>query len=179
MANNLDSSASSSSSLSLNARLLILGIAFLGWMCAGVQLSITSLAMRSAAIDLLSRTDKIDLDRFNELNKIQADAISQKTEPAFSATDKQQLTHWKELAAQWFGWYQCALLFGAAAGGFVFGRLGDRIGRSKAMAASILCYSLMSGATYFCSITIATVDTSIYHLHGRRRYVAQWCDISF
>lgn len=118
-------------------------------MCAGVQLSITSLAMRSAAIDLLSRTDRLDLARFNELNKIQADDISQDKKPDFSANDEQQLTHWKELAAQWFGWYQCALLFGAAAGGFVFGRLGDLIGRSKAMAASILCYSLMSGASYF------------------------------
>src|SRR5437660_11394753 len=35
---------------------------------------------------------------------------------------------------KWFAYYQCAFLFGAAAVGLVFGRLGDRIGRSAAMA---------------------------------------------
>jgi MFS family permease len=50
--------------------------------------------------------------------------------------------------AQWFGWLTCAFLFGAATGGYLFGYLGDRIGRAKAMAASILCYSLFSAATY-------------------------------
>ena len=32
--------------------------AFLGWMFAGVQMSITALAMRSAAIDLLQSTNE-------------------------------------------------------------------------------------------------------------------------
>ena len=48
----------------------------------------------------------------------------------------------------WFAWYQCAFLLGAAAGGWLFGWLGDRIGRTRAMAASILCYSLVTGACY-------------------------------
>lgn len=47
---------------------------------------------------------------------------------------------------QWFGWLITAFLLGAAAGGFIFGRLGDRLGRAKAMALSILCYSTMSAA---------------------------------
>ncbi len=50
---------------------------------------------------------------------------------------------------QWFGWLVCAFLFGAAAGGYLFGLFGDRFGRSKALAASILCYSGFSVATYF------------------------------
>lgn len=50
---------------------------------------------------------------------------------------------------KWFAYYQCAFLFGAAAGGLVFGRLGDRIGRSPAMAASILCFCLLSAAASF------------------------------
>jgi len=48
---------------------------------------------------------------------------------------------------RWFGWLIGAFLFGAAAGGYLFGWLGDRFGRAKAMAASILCYSLFSAAT--------------------------------
>ncbi len=51
--------------------------------------------------------------------------------------------------AQWFAWYQCAFLLGAAAGGWLFGWLGDRAGRTRAMGASILCYSLVTGASYF------------------------------
>ncbi|MEO2035596.1 MAG: MFS transporter [Planctomycetaceae bacterium] len=50
---------------------------------------------------------------------------------------------------QWFGWQVCAFLFGAATGGYLFGIIGDRIGRARAMAFSILCYSIFSGATYF------------------------------
>ena len=48
--------------LSLNStgRALVLAAAFAGWLCAGPLLAITSLAMQSAAIDLLGRTDAID-----------------------------------------------------------------------------------------------------------------------
>lgn len=49
----------------------------------------------------------------------------------------------------WMGRITAAFLVGAALGGVVFGWLGDRIGRVKAMAWSILCYSLFSGAGYF------------------------------
>ena len=49
-------------------------------------------------------------------------------------------------------WHQvidACFLFGAAAGGLVFGWLGDRIGRVKAMAFSILVYSGFTGLLYF------------------------------
>ncbi len=51
----------------------------------------------------------------------------------------------------WITWYQCAFLLGAAAGGWVFGWLGDRAGRTRAMGASILCYSLLTGLCYWIS----------------------------
>ena len=40
-------------------------------------------------------------------------------------------------------------LLGAAAGGLLFGWLGDKIGRVRAMTFSILCYSVFSGLSYF------------------------------
>ncbi len=52
---------------------------------------------------------------------------------------------------QWFAWYQCAFLFGAAAGGWVFGWWGDRFGRTQAMGLAVLCYSTFAGATYFAA----------------------------
>lgn len=49
----------------------------------------------------------------------------------------------------WMGIVTAMFLLGAAAGGVIFGWLGDRIGRVKAMALSILCYSLFTGLVYF------------------------------
>lgn len=45
----------------------------------------------------------------------------------------------------WMSYITAAFLLGAAGGGLVFGWLGDRIGRVRAMAASILAYSLFTG----------------------------------
>ena len=91
----------------------MLSVAFLGWMCAGMHMSINSIVMRVATADLL---------------------------PAGAEEGE---------IGQWFGWLICAFLFGAATGGYLFGYVGDRVGRAKAMAASIFCYSVFSGATYF------------------------------
>lgn len=53
------------------------------------------------------------------------------------------------LVGRWFGRLTAAFLCGAATGGFVLGRVGDRFGRSRAMAFSILCYSGLGGLCYF------------------------------
>jgi MFS family permease len=52
---------------------------------------------------------------------------------------------------QWMGLITAAFLVGAALGGTVFGWLGDRIGRVRAMSLSILCYSLFSGMGFFAT----------------------------
>jgi MFS family permease len=57
----------------------------------------------------------------------------------------------QNVETQWFAWYQAAFLFGAAAGGWLFGWLGDRIGRTKAMGASVLCYSSVTLGCYFAT----------------------------
>src|SRR4051812_31131459 len=53
------------------------------------------------------------------------------------------------VVTRWFAWFQAAFLFGAAAGGWLFGWLGDRVGRARALGAAVLCYSLFSLAAYF------------------------------
>src|SRR4051794_41256338 len=49
---------------------------------------------------------------------------------------------------RWFAWYQAAFLFGAAAGGWLFGWVGDRFGRTKALGASVLCQSAFTIGSY-------------------------------
>ncbi len=51
--------------------------------------------------------------------------------------------------SKWMANVTALFLLGAAGGGFVFGWLGDRIGRVRAMSLSILTYSLFSGLCYF------------------------------
>jgi len=49
----------------------------------------------------------------------------------------------------WMGRITALFLIGAAFGGVVFGWLGDRIGRVRAMTLSILAYSVFTGLCYF------------------------------
>ena len=58
-------------------------------------------------------------------------------------------------SVQHLGWWNnfiaAMFLWGAAAGGLLFGWLGDKIGRVKAMSISILIYSLFTGLLYFAN----------------------------
>jgi len=107
--------------LSTKARVTILAAAFLGWFFGGVQIGITNLAMHPAAEDLI-----------------------RKAEWAIGLSGKEM----KEIVREWYAYFQCAFLFGAAAGGFLFGRLGDRFGRTRALGISIIWFSLFTGASY-------------------------------
>ncbi len=46
-------------------------------------------------------------------------------------------------------WIQAAFMFGWAIGGGLFGRIGDRLGRSRALVLTILTYALFTGAGFF------------------------------
>ncbi len=50
---------------------------------------------------------------------------------------------------RWTAWITAAFLVGAAGGGLLFGWLGDRIGRVRAMIYSVLTYAIFSGACGF------------------------------
>ena len=49
----------------------------------------------------------------------------------------------------WLGWITAGFLVGAACGGLIFGWLGDRVGRVRAMIWSVLCYATFSGLCGF------------------------------
>ncbi|MFN9082224.1 MAG: MFS transporter [Planctomyces sp.] len=63
---------------------------------------------------------------------------------------------------EWFAWNQAAFMLGAATGGWIFGLMGDRIGRTRALGASVLCYSLLTLAAWW--ITDPVVMCSVRFL---------------
>ncbi len=132
-------------------RLIVLITAFLGWFFAGFHMSITSMATRPAIESLLEGVGRLPLSRYESLSDEFNKKRRKGQSPAdvLSPGDAKTLTSARGLVQRWFGFGQCAFLFGAAAGGLVFGNLGDRIGRSKGMAAAILTYSLGAAVTGF------------------------------
>jgi MFS family permease len=133
--------------MSAAGRYLVLAAAFLGWMFAGVQMGIMPLATGPATGEF-ARQGCFSFASDNP------PTLWERLWPARAASGKLLPDH--ELAqirklqtSQWFAWYNAAFLFGAATGGLIFGVVGDRAGRVKALGASILCYSLVSGVSYF------------------------------
>jgi MFS family permease len=99
--------------------------AFLGWLCAGLEMGLGPLVARPAVRDLLFRVE------------------GQLTASLSQAEEGQVGT--------WFAWYLCAFLLGGAVGGLLFGRLGDRHGRVRALGWSILFFSAFTGASWLVS----------------------------
>lgn len=127
--------------LSGRQRYVVLIAAFLGWMFAGLEISLFVLIHRPAMISLMTET------------AAGAGASSA------AAIDEHAVT-------QWFAWYQAAFLLGAASGGWIFGMLGDRQGRTQALAQSILCYSLFTGACYFANSPFELLVLRFLACHG-------------
>jgi MFS family permease len=109
---------------------LILITAFLGWMFAGMEMSLMVPTTRPAIQDF-SATSR------------------ETTDPSGRDVTDDMQTRLETSADQWLSRFIAAFLLGAALGGAVFGWLGDRIGRSRAMGLSIICYSVITGLSYF------------------------------
>lgn len=58
--------------------------------------------------------------------------------------DSPQASVPRQTITTWFARYNAAFLFGAAAGGLLFGWIGDRFGRARALGLSVFCYSIFS-----------------------------------
>jgi MFS family permease len=70
-----------------------------------------------------------------------------------------------EANVKWWGdLFLAVFLVGGTLGGILFGTLADRYGRKRTMAATILCYSIFSGLTYFA--------TELWHVAVLRFLVA-------
>src|SRR5262245_14383888 len=87
-------------------RNVILVTAFLGWLCAGVHMSITQLSGQPAAVDLLAQAGLLDAAEFQALQK--REQARGKSVAPLSTSETAQLKASKVLVGRWFAWYQCA-----------------------------------------------------------------------
>ena len=65
-----------------------------------------------------------------------------------SAASDLLVTADETLLKVWVTRYVCSFLLGAAAGGLLFGWIGDRIGRARALGLAVLCYSLVTALAF-------------------------------
>lgn len=135
--------------LTTAGRSIILVCAFLGWFFCGFHMAITSMVMRPAAIDLLGKVGEIDSARFQEFSRAIQQSAKSNDPSLVSDADRKQHKAWNGQVIRLISFLTCSFLFGAATGGLLFGRLGDVIGRSKAMALSIITYSGMAAAAQY------------------------------
>jgi MFS family permease len=103
--------------------------ALLGWMFDGFEQGIFPLVGRPALIDLLNLSDDARL-------------AHEATDPDVRGAARQRVDGPVGL---WNGRITAAFLIGAALGGWLFGWLGDRIGRVQGMVFSVLTYAAFTG----------------------------------
>jgi len=101
----------------------VLIAAFLGWMFDGLEMGLFPLAARPAVRDLLKTVGESGVYEY----------------PA------------EAIVGIWGGRLMTCFLLGAAAGGLVFGWLGDRLGRVRTMAISIAVYAVFTGLCCFAT----------------------------
>ncbi|MEM7386794.1 MAG: hypothetical protein AAF514_17795, partial [Verrucomicrobiota bacterium] len=70
-------------------RVTILVVSFLGWFFGGMQILLTNLGMRAAALDLMGKAGWLDLVAYDDLNQ-RADLLT--------AVEKAQLVDWNAMA---------------------------------------------------------------------------------
>jgi SHS family sialic acid transporter-like MFS transporter len=119
----------------IKGRWLALIAALLGWMFDGLEMGLFPLVGRPALRELL-------------LTRERADAVGAVVGSATVPTITQSL---EAEVGLWYGVITAGFLVGAATGGVLFGWLGDRFGRIRALTLSVLVYAGCSGASAFAT----------------------------
>src|SRR3954469_3950292 len=77
----------------------------------------------------------------------------------------------EEIVRQWNAVLAATFLFGASGGGLLFGWLGDRVGRVRAMIASVLTYALLTG---LCAIAQTPVQLAALRFLAATGMGGEW-----
>ncbi|MFO0947336.1 MAG: MFS transporter [Planctomycetota bacterium] len=75
------------------------------------------------------------------------------------------------LVGQWFAIATAGFLIGAATGGVLFGWLGDRVGRVRAMTLSVLTYAIFSG---LCGLAGSALQVAIFRFIAALGMGGEW-----
>jgi MFS family permease len=118
------------SALRASGKWMALTAALLGWMFDGFEMGMFPLIGQPALAELLQPVVP---------DGAKAEHVEQIKSAAAAA------------ARQWFGVIMATFLVGAATGGVLFGWLGDRIGRVRAMSLSIFTYAIFTGLCGFAT----------------------------
>jgi SHS family sialic acid transporter-like MFS transporter len=110
---------------------LALTAALLGWAFDGFEMGVFPLVARPALIEMLGLSDLAARARDKSLSEEEAKAAKEAVDGP---------------VGKWNGVLSAVFLVGAALGGLVFGWIGDRLGRVRAMTFSVLTYALFTGA---------------------------------
>jgi len=125
-------------------RWLALVAALLAWGFDGVEQGVYSIMTRQALQDLVPAV--VPLVR--EARRLNEEAATQ-SDPNTAADLRKQASERTKDADKSVGWYfswtVAMWLWGSAAGGVIFGRLGDRYGRVRSMLISVTTYATFTG----------------------------------
>jgi MFS family permease len=141
--------------------------AWLGWMFDGLDMHIYTLVSTLFVAILVfhpemdSAFQKLDANRDGRIAAAEwvsdkplasvdrngDGAIDESEYAVFSGSTKTSSDEVKDRA----GWIQASFLIGWAVGGAFFGRLGDLLGRARALSLTVLTYALFTGLSFFAT----------------------------
>jgi MFS family permease len=140
---------------------MALTAALLGWLFDGAEMGVFSMVGRRAIADLLGYSKPI-LASANETAGTTLSTVLQYTKPTLEQENE---------IAMAFGVIIAVFLVGAAAGGVLFGWLGDRIGRVRAMSLSVLVYAVFTG---FCGFAQDPIQLGVLRFIASLGMGGEW-----
>ncbi len=127
---------------------VVLVISALGWLFDTMDQNLFNL-VRTSSMEELVYPDQAHLAAVKEQIRKEPDLLKKadlKKGLSDRLTPETRIQYQKDVK-QKGGWVTSVFLIGWAVGGFVFGILGDRLGRTKTMIITILIYAIFTGAS--------------------------------
>lgn len=128
---------------------LALFAGLLAWTFDGVEQSVYGIMTRPALIDLVPEVGALN----QEKQILIAEAAKQKEQGTVDPALQEKLAGLQKSIdgpiGRYFSWALAFWLWGAATGGVIFGRLGDRVGRVRSLIFAVIVYSGFTGLSAF------------------------------